>query len=122
MAYIFLERQSSFHEKLITLLFLLLFGILNFLASVRNNIDFKVEEDILFIKKTFSKEEQYSTKNIKGWCENEYRFLGIKTKSVIILKTESGKTIRLRKKGSKNYEALSDYLNDNLSEKYENYR
>ncbi|MWB92830.1 hypothetical protein GON26_00475 [Flavobacterium sp. GA093] len=117
MAYLSWNRASPLWERLLMISLITFTGILNVSSRIRHDKDIKFCDDTLYIKKTFSKEKKYNLKNILSWSENHYFLLGMRTNRVIMIKTENGEKININK-GTKNFESVSDYLNDNFSDKF----
>ncbi|MCF6141072.1 hypothetical protein L1S34_07225 [Flavobacterium sp. K77] len=116
-----MEQSIKLREKVLTITLLIIAALMNILSSNRKKKDFTLLDDILIIRKTFSKEKQYSLKNISFWTENQYQFLGFKTSREIIIKTTEGIFIQLFEKNSKDFDKISEYLNSNLPNAFENY-
>ena len=113
-----IEKSEKLWEKLIIIFFVI--GMITILIlKVKKEKYFKLINDNLIIRQIFSNQKVYNLKSVLSWTENHYIFFGIKTKNEITINIE-GKKIRLFDKNSKDYGELSDYLNENLSDRYEN--
>ncbi|GEL11540.1 hypothetical protein FGL01_22790 [Flavobacterium glycines] len=120
LIFAFTERSNQLWKKTALILMGLAFIILE-IRRIKRIKYFNLIENDLIINQTFSDQKRYDLKAISSWTENHYNLLGIKTGNEIIINIE-GEKIRLFERNSKDYEKLSDYLNDKLSAKYENYR
>lgn len=107
-------------EKWIIMICWLVIIALNIKRINEHYKDLTLIDDILIVRDTFKKEKQYNLKTVLSWTENHYQCMGFNTGSEIILRTSSGIKINLWGKKSEGFEKLSDYLNENLSDKYEN--
>ena len=115
-----IEKSEKLWEKLIIIFFVI--GMITIqILKVKKEKYFKLINDNLIIHQIFSNQKVYNLQSVSSWTENHYIFFGIKTKNEITINIE-GKKIRLFDKNSKDYGKLSDYLNENLSDRYENYR
>ncbi|REH01241.1 hypothetical protein [Flavobacterium aquicola] len=114
---VFIERQKELWGKT-GLIVLAIITVLLYIINTNKSKYFTLNDDILTVRQTFSKQKQYSLKNVSGWTENHYHLLEIKTSREIVLKMTDGTKINLFKRNSKDFEKLSDYLNENLSEAY----
>jgi len=113
-----IKRFDQLWEKSI----LVLLGVANvalYIRNIKRTKYFTFIDNVLVINQTFSKQKKYNLKVISGWTENHFHLLGIKTGNEIIINTE-GIKIKLFERNSKDYEKLSDYLNENFSTRYEN--
>ena len=113
--YIFIESQMNVWEKLFSIIGSLTTALLNIKRSIRVNKDFSLINDILVIEQTFSKKREYDLKNLLNWTQTRYHILGIQTSCHILIKTENEKEIILWKNEPKDFEKLSNYLNENYS-------
>jgi hypothetical protein len=86
----------------------------NMKREIKNRKDLKLVGDNLIIKTAFSNEKQHNLKNISSWTENHYYLLGFKTRRQLLLNQLNGNKINLIDYNSKDFERVSDYLNDNL--------
>jgi len=120
--FILINRPMQIWEKVLVITSLTIIALINIVNANKKNKDFILIDDILIIRQTFSKEKQYSLKNISFWTENKYQLLGFKTGREIIIKTASGILINLFEKKSNDFEKLSEYLNSNLPDAFQNYR
>lgn len=120
--FILINRPMQIWEKGLVMTLLTITALINIVNANKKNKDFILIDDILIIRQTFSKEKQYSLKNISFWTENKYQLLGFKTGREIIIKTASGILINLFEKKSNDFEKLSEYLNSNLPDAFQNYR
>jgi len=120
--FILINRPMQIWEKGLIMTLLVITALINIFNTNKKNKDFILIDDILIIRQTFSKEKQYSLKNISFWTENKYQLLGFKTGREIIIKTASGILINLFEKKSNDFEKLSEYLNSNLPDAFQNYR
>lgn len=112
---VLIERQKELWGKT----GLIVLAIITVLLYIINKSKyFTLNDDILTVRQTFSKQKQYSLKNVSGWTENHYHLLEIKTSREIVLKMTDGTKINLFKRNSKDFEKLSDYLNENFGEGY----
>lgn len=119
--FILINRPMQIWEKGLVMTLLVITALINIFNTNKKNKDFILIDDILIIRQTFSKEKQYSLKNISFWTENKYQLLGFKTGREIIIKTASGILINLFEKKSNDFEKLSEYLNSNLPDAFQNY-
>jgi|GEM_PF-2661581 len=120
--FILINRPMQIWEKGLIMTLLVITALINIFNTNKKNKDFILIDDILIISQTFAKEKQYSLKNISFWTENKYQLLGFKTGREIIIKTASGILINLFEKKSNDFEKLSEYLNSNLPDAFQNYR
>lgn len=118
LAYVQIERLKEPWEKSLFAA-LSIITVLLFIKNVSRIKYYTLIDDVLTIRQIFSKPKQYSLKTISGWSENQYELLGFKTGRNIILKTKEGSKINLVKRNSKDFEKLSDYLNENFPESFE---
>jgi hypothetical protein len=112
-----IKRFDQLGEKII----LILLGVANmilYITNIKRIKYFTFIENTLVINQTFSKQKIYNIKGISGWTENHFNLLGIKTAKEIIINIE-GIKIKLYERNSKDYEKLSNYLNENFSARYE---
>ena len=118
--YVNMDTMSAW-EKGLSIGMLVVTALLNVRSTITQNKDFIVMDDELIVRQTFSREKRYSLATIVRWTEHNYRFLGVDTGRKIILETAAGDKIQLHydEDDSANFEKLSDYLNDNLSNRYE---
>ena len=119
-AFLLVEREKELWGKL-GLMVLAVILIALCIANINRIKYYTLIDDILIIRHTFSKEKQYSLKAVSGWTENHYQLLGIKTGREIVIKINGESKIRLFEKNSKDFEKLSDYLNENSPEAFENH-
>jgi hypothetical protein len=120
--FLLIDRPMKIWEKVLTMTLLTITALINIVNTNRKNKDFTLIDDILIIRQLFSKEMRYSLKNVSYWTENQYQLLGFKTRREIIIKTADGILINLFEKNSKDFEKISEYLNSNLPNAFENYR
>ena len=116
--YIFIESQMNVWEKLFSIIGSLTTALLNIKRSIRVNKDFSLINGILVIEQTFSKKREYDLKNLSNWTQTQYHILGIQTRNYILIETENEKEIILWKNEPKDFEKLSNYLNENYSLRY----
>lgn len=116
--FMLIERQKELWQKL-ALLALAVIMILLYIKNTNRIKYFTFVDDILIIRQTFSKQKQFSLKAVSGWTENHYHLLDFKTGREIILKMKEGTKINLFEKNSKDFEKVSDYLNENFPEEFE---
>ena len=119
-SYLLIKRTADLNEKIVIMILIIILAFLNIKNANTNNKEFSLIDDILVIKQTFSREKKYNIKNLSNWNETQYHFLGFRTNRIIIIKTESGKEIKLIKNESKNFEKLSNHLNENYLNKFKN--
>lgn len=114
-----IERLKELWEKwmLISLTIIL---VLLYMKNVSRVKYYTLNDDFLVIRQIFSKPKQHSMKTVSAWTENQYELLGFKTTCEIVLKTTDGVKINLFKTNSKDFDKLSDYLNENIPEAFEN--
>lgn len=120
--FLLIDRPMRIWEKGLIMTLLTITALINIVNTNRKTKDFTLIDDILIIRQLFSKEMQYSLKNVSYWTENQYQLLGFKTRREIIIKTADGILINLFEKNSKDFEKISEYLNSNLPNAFENYR
>ncbi|MBF4517765.1 hypothetical protein IRZ71_15480 [Flavobacterium sp. ANB] len=116
--FMLIERQKELWEKL-ALLALAVIMVLLYIKNTNRIKYFMFVDDVLIISQTFSKQKQYSLKDVSGWTENHYHLLDFKTGREIVLKMKEGTKINLFEKNSKDFEKLSDYLSENFPEAFE---
>jgi hypothetical protein len=114
-----IDRYKELQAKL-ALAALALVTILLYSTNVNRINYYTFIDGVLTVWQTFSKQKKYSLKDVSSWSENQYELLGFKTRQVIFLKTKDGTKINLLKKNSKDFEKLSDYLNENFPDAFEN--
>lgn len=118
LASVYIDREKELLKKLVLILLVIILVLLH-IKNVSRTKYFTLANDVLIIRQMFSKQKQYSLKDVSGWTENHYELLGFKTGREIILKTKEGTKIYLFKRNSKDFEKLSDYLNDNIPDAFE---
>lgn len=91
---------------------------LNVKRTINIRIDYILKKDLLTINKLFSNKTEYDLKNLVNWTENHYSLLGFKTSNVIKIQLVNKKIITLYDNEKINFEIVSNYLNDNHSEKF----
>lgn len=116
--FMLIERYKELWQKL-ALIAIALIIVLLYIKNTNRIKYFTLIDDILIIRQTFSKQKQYSLKALSGWTENHYHLLDFKTGREIILKMKEGTKINLFEKNSKDFEKLSDYLNENFPKEFE---
>ncbi|MEN2400181.1 hypothetical protein GKZ90_0010355 [Flavobacterium sp. MC2016-06] len=118
ITFLLVERQKELWEKLgLIVLFVIL--VLLYIKNINRIKYFTLIDDVLIIHQTFSKQKEYSLKAVSGWTENQYQLGEFKTGQEIVLKIKGGTNLNLFKKNSKDFEKLSDYLNENIPEAFE---
>lgn len=119
LAFLLIKRQNELWEKAAIIILAVLFVVLH--TVNRNRVKYyTLINDVLITRQIYSKQKQYSLKNVSSWTENHYHLLGIKTGREIIIKIKGVSKIKLYEKSSKDFEKLSDYLNKNIPEAFEN--
>lgn len=121
LACVYIDREKELLKKLSLIISVILLVLL-YIKNVSRTKYYTVINDVLIIRQMFSKQKQYSLKDVSGWTENQYELLGFKTGREIVLKINKGAKISLFKRNSKDFEKLSDYLNDNISDAFENWK
>ncbi len=99
-----------------------LVNIVFYIRHIKRIKYFSIGDGTLIIDQTFSEQKKYNLAEIAKWSENHYHFLGIKTSNEIVIITTAGEKIKLPEKNSRDFEKLSDYLNEKFPSKYENMR
>jgi hypothetical protein len=118
LSFIQMERQKELWERLLLITLVVITALL-YIKNVSRIKYYTLIDDVLIIRQTFSKEKHYSLKNVKAWTENQYHLFEFKTGKEIVLKMNEGTKMNLFKKNSKDFEKLSDYLNENIPDGYE---
>jgi hypothetical protein len=119
-AFFFLiERQKEVWQKAVALVIGIMIIALYVKNTNRNNY-YMLMDDVLIVRQLFSKKKQYNLQSVSSWTENQYELLGIKTGRNIVLSINGGTKINLIKSNSKDFEKLSDYLNENFPDAFEN--
>jgi hypothetical protein len=117
ITFVAIERQKELCEKL-ALIVVIITLLLLYIININRIKYYRLIDDVLITRQTFSKQKQYSLKAVSSWTENQYQLLGFKTGREIVLKTKEGTKINLFEKNSKDFEKLSDYLNENIPEAF----
>ncbi len=115
--YINITKLSSL-EKVLIISGYFFIAFLNIRKSINTRFDFYLQKDLLTINKLFSNKIEYDLKSLVNWTENHYSLLGFKTGNVIKIQLVNKKIITLYNNEKINYEIVSNYLNDNHSEKF----
>lgn len=118
LSFIQMERQKELWERLL-LITLVVITVLLYIKNVSRIKYYTLIDDVLIIRQTFSKEKHYSLKTVKSWTETQYHLFGFKTRKELVLKMNEVTKINLFKKNSKDFKKLSDYLNENIPDAYE---
>ncbi|TPG37511.1 hypothetical protein [Flavobacterium pectinovorum] len=114
-----IEREKEFWRKAA------LFGlgvttVVLYIRNINSIIYYRFIDDVLIIRQMFTKQKHYSLQTVSSWSENQYELLGIETGRNIVLSINGGTKIILSKSNSKDFEKLSDYLNENFPDAFEN--
>ncbi|KFF04634.1 hypothetical protein [Flavobacterium reichenbachii] len=117
VTFLLMERQKELWEKSAVILFAVILVLLH-IKNINRIKYYTLHNDVLITRQTFSKQKEYSLKSVLFWTENHYNLMGIKTGREIVLKLNGGTKINLFEKNSKNFEKLSNYLNENIPEAF----
>lgn len=117
--FVLVEREKELWQKA-GLLLLAIITVVLYIRNINRINYFTFVDDVLIIRQMFTKQKHYSLETVSSWSETQYELLGIKTRRNIVLRLNEGTKINLFKNHSKDFEKLSDYLNENFSEVFEN--
>ncbi len=121
LVYLYVNNLTQNLLKILMILAALV-NIVFYIRHIKRIKYFSIGDGTLIIDQTFSEQKKYNLAEIAKWSENHYHFLGIKTSNEIVIITTAGEKIKLPEKNSRDFEKLSDYLNEKFPSKYENMR
>ncbi|WP_165877252.1 hypothetical protein [Flavobacterium sp. 90] len=113
-----IERSEELWQKVVLIIFAVAIMVL-YISNTNKILYYKLIDDVLVTRQLFSKEKQYSLKAISSWTETRYHFLDVNTALVIVLNMNGGTKLNLSKRNSKDFEKLSNYLNENIPDAFE---
>ncbi|RKR05361.1 hypothetical protein C8C83_4707 [Flavobacterium sp. 90] len=117
-AFLMIERSEELWQKVVLIIFAVAIMVL-YISNTNKILYYKLIDDVLVTRQLFSKEKQYSLKAISSWTETRYHFLDVNTALVIVLNMNGGTKLNLSKRNSKDFEKLSNYLNENIPDAFE---
>lgn len=118
LVYLYVNNLNQNVLKILMILAALV-NIVFYIRQIKRIKYFSIGDGTLIIDQTFSEQKKYNLAEIAKWSENHYHFLGIKTSNEIVIITTAGEKIKLPEKNSRDFEKLSEYLNENYPTRYE---
>lgn len=118
MFYLLKDRSEELWQK-IALIVVPVFMIIMYTRNIDGILYYNVVDDVLITRQTFSKQKQYSLKAVSSWTETQYHLGEVNTALIIVLNMKEGTKLSLFKRNSKDFEKLSNYLNENIPDAFE---
>lgn len=116
--YMLLDRYQELWQKA-ALVMLAVITIVLHIRNANRTLYYKLIDDVLVTRQILSKQKKYSLNAVSSWTETQYHFLEVNTALIIVLNMKEGTKLSLSKRNSKDFEKLSNYLNENIPDAFE---
>ncbi|PIF34719.1 hypothetical protein CLU81_5380 [Flavobacterium sp. 9] len=116
--YMLLDRYQELWQKA-ALVMLAVITIVLHIRNANRTLYYKLIDDVLVTRQIFSKQKKYCLNAVSSWTETQYHFLEVNTALIIVLNMKEGTKLSLSKRNSKDFEKLSNYLNENIPDAFE---
>jgi hypothetical protein len=118
IAFVIIGRSEELWQKVVSIIVAVAIMVL-YISNTNRILYYKLIDDLLVTSQIFSKQKQYSLKAVSSWTETQYHLGEVNTSLIIVLNMKEGTKLILSKRNSKDFEKLSNYLNENIPDAFE---
>jgi len=118
ITFVIIGRSEELWQKVVSIIVAVAIMVL-YISNTNRILYYKLIDDVLVTSQIFSKQKQYSLKTVSSWTETQYHLGEVNTSLIIVLNMKEGTKLILSKRNSKDFEKLSNYLNENIPDAFE---